>query len=248
MRLLTVGDSKGKFGVVGEFEILQSMAELQRQLLNIEKCGRICYRSEERSNSSSNENFVRRLVERGHESVIEHSLLTVIFSKVSRGFTHELVRHRLCAFSQESTRYVDYANPNRIEMQFIMPPFRDDSYIEEKLDKDGSVVVSTSPSMMLQTIEEFYVNLRKAGWAPEEARQILPNALASKIAVSANFREWRHIFEVRTQPAAHWEIRSIMCKLLKYCKEALPPIFFDFEFGGVDKNGIPFFRKGSLNS
>ena len=111
----------------GRFEIVQGMKELQRQLLYIEVCGRICYRSQKKQiDAETSDKLIRNLIKRGHESVIEHSCLTVIFSNVSRGFTHEMVRHRLCAFSQESTRYVDYADSmmdlEKAELSFIYPP------------------------------------------------------------------------------------------------------------------------------
>jgi len=103
-----------------------------------------------------------------------------------------------------------------------------------------------SLAQMLVETERFYRGLRKAGWAPEDARQILPTAIEAEIVVTANFREWRHIFEMRTQKAAHWEIRAVMCKLLARAQEFVPVVFDDFEFGGEDKNGVSYYKKVAL--
>ena len=185
------------------------------------------------------------LLRGGHESVIEHTLLTVKFISSSRGFTHEQVRHRIASFSQESTRYVDYAKRggevdlDRFEIQFVMPPRKDE--FQEILLEDGRVF---TPTRMAEEYEMYYRGLRKAGWAPEDARQFLPIGIKSEIVVSANFREWRHIFAMRTAKRAHWEIRGVMGKLLKEMRNIVPVIFDDFIEEGVDKKGIPYFTQG----
>lgn len=231
-----------KFMGEGRFEILQSVDELKNYQLNIERAGRTCYRSEVGEITlQTSEKFIRGILKRGHESVIEHSLITVKFTNVSRGFTHEMVRHRLCAFSQESTRYVDYAKDSnemdldRFNMRFIMPPHR-----ASIVNYDGT---SIDADYCVETMEAVYRRLRKAGWSPEDARQFLPNGLCADIVVSANFREWRHIFAMRTQKAAHWEIRDITGKLLVHLKNIIPVLFEDFIFAGYDNNGYPFFEK-----
>ena len=232
----------------GGYEILTPTGELQDQLLRIEKAGRICYQSEKGPiTQESAARFVRMLIKRGHESVIEHSCLTVLFRNCSRGFTHEIVRHRLASFSQESTRYVDYAKGGegpdleRFGLKCIAPPHRDEE--ERVVLRDGR---SLSFAEMVKEVQEFYRALRKAGWPPEDARQILPTAIKADIVVTTNFREWRHIFEMRTQKAAHWEIRGVMVKLLEELKQIVPPIFEDFVLAGVDQNGIKYFEKKSL--
>lgn len=223
----------------GQFEILQSHRELKRQILYIEVCGRICYRSERRQiDAKSADKFIRTIIKSGHESVIEHSSLTAIFSNVSRGFTHEMVRHRLCAFSQESTRYVDYdggkLDLEETELAIIYPPHQEIHYA-------GDTVGLSSGHSLAYRQEEEYKYLRRAGWMPQDARQFLPIGIASKIAVTANFREWRHIMKMRTQKAAHWEIRYMMCDLLKHLKDVIPVIFEDFVFSDKpDNNGYMY--------
>lgn len=230
----------------GKFEIKQGQTELVRQLFFIETIGRICYRSEIKLVTiETTEKFIRNLIRRGHESVIEHSCLTVIFSNVSRGFTHEMVRHRLCAFSQESTRYVDYADSmmdlEKAELTFIYPPHQ----ILPSFNRDDDrTVLDELKSYGVWEIENLYKALRTSGWQPQDARQFLPIGIASKIAVTANFREWRHIMKMRTQKVAHWEIRYVMCDLLKQLKSQIPVIFEDFIFSDKpDNNGYLYTLK-----
>jgi thymidylate synthase (FAD) len=224
----------------GTHEILTPKKELQSQLLRIERAGRTCYQSfKGEITRKTAQKFVRMIMKRGHLSVIEHSNMTVKFSDISRGFTHEMVRHRLASYSQESTRYVDYARKgaqevdlDNFQVKLIGPPHKD---CQEKVAVDEEEELSFSE--MGEKIEQFYRALRKSGWKPEDARQILPIGLKSEIIVSANLREWRHIFNMRTSKYAHWEIRKVMIELLKEVQPILSPVFDDFEVGGEDKNG-----------
>lgn len=229
----------------GTFEILTPIEFLRLQGEIIEKAGRTCYQSERGPiTPETAARFVKRLMRSGHVSVIEHSLLTVLFRNVSRGYTHEKVRHRLCAFSQESTRYVDYApgsdSPDleRFQAHFVVPPHRDEN--EPVRLEDGRMM---SASEMLAEIERFYRALRLSGWLPEDARQLLPQAIKADIVVSTNFRQWRHMFEQRTQKSAHWEIRKVMGDLLVYLQGLIPVIFADFVEAGLDKNGLRYFKR-----
>lgn len=232
----------------GSFVILTPKEELMAQLLRIERAGRTCYQSETKKiTEGTAKKFARMIIKRGHESVIEHSNMTVQFNNISRGFAHELVRHRLCAFSQESTRYVDYAKEGqgpdleKFQIKCVVPPHRDEN---EKVEiGDGR---SMSIADMLVEYENFYRALRKAGWIPQDARQVLPIGIKSQIVLSANFREWRHIFTMRTSKAAHWEIRKIMCDLLEKVRMLIPVIFDDFLEAGVDQNGLRYFAKQSV--
>ncbi len=232
----------------GAFEILTSPEELEQALLKIERAGRTCYQSGNKPiTSESSKRFIERLLTSGHHSVLEHSSLTVLFTNVSRGFTHELVRHRLTSPSQESTRYVDYSKSgknidlDRFELKFVVPPHQDE---KQKIQLANGSFISLEE--MLQNIEEYYRGLRKAGFQPEDARQILPIATKSEIVITTNFREWRHIFSMRTSKAAHWEIRTVMCNLLQELQSLVPVVFDDFVPAGHDKKGIPFFScKGS---
>lgn len=225
------------------FIILTPKTELENQLLLIERAGRTCYQSETSEISlETAKKFVAMILKLGHESVIEHSHLTVQFNNVSRGFTHELVRHRLCAFSQESTRYVDYAKPgqgpdlDKFQLKCLIPPHQDDQ-AKVKLD-DGREM---SFLEMIEEIEKFYRALRKSGWQPQDARQILPQALKAQIVCTTNFRQWRHIFEMRLSKAAHWEIRKVMGDLLLELQKTIPVVFDDFIHIGVDQNGLAYF-------
>lgn len=224
----------------GTFEILTPRDKLIRQLLTIESAGRTCYKSQrDRITYASANKFIRMIMKRGHESVIEHSSLIVRFKNLSRGFTHEQVRHRLTGISQESTRYVDES-----DLHVVAPPHKD---LSEKfpIGIPGYTVYSyLTLKDMFEIIESMYRALREGGWVCQDARQILPIGTVSEIVISANFREWRHIFRMRTGKAAHWEIRRVMCNLLEELQGIIPVIFEDFEEAGVDSNGLRFFRKG----
>lgn len=232
-------------------EILTSPESIQQQLHNIEIAGRNCYQSYKGEiTPESTKKFISMIMNRGHLSVIEHGLITVKFFNVSRGFQVEIVRHRIASFSIESTRYVDYAKCNstnntessdidldKFSIKVIGPAHRD---VHQKVElADGRKL---SFADMAQQTEDFYRALRKNGWNPEDARQILPNGLNSDIVISANFREWRHIFKMRTDKAAHWEIRFAMCKLLEDLKPLLSPILDDFELVGQDSNGYDYYE------
>ncbi len=208
----------------GSHKILAILVGLKGEnpLELIELCGRTSYQSRDRITSSSAEKFVEMLRNRGHESVLEHSCMTVEFNNVSRGFTHELVRHRLASFTQESTRYVDESNFN-----VVIPPDKDESEKIVDLELPDGKKIKISFKEWADLNEQMYRGLRKAGWIPQDARQILPIGIKSQIVVTANFREWRHILRLRTSPSAHWEIRYVMSNLLEDVKERIPVIFDD---------------------
>lgn len=192
----------------------------------IEKAGRTCYKSEDKITSNSAKKFVEMVLKRGHESVIEHVSASVKFI-TNRGVTHELVRHRLCAFSQESTRYVNYGGD---DIQFIIPVWSDISlgtynhtkYIPTNWNKNDSIFI-----LSCMESEERYKELLKCGWRPEQAREVLPNALKTEIVTTANLREWRHIFKLRTSKAAHPQIRELMVDCLNMFKKEIPVLFDD---------------------
>jgi len=181
-------------------------------LETIETAGRTCYKSENKITQKSAEKFVKMIVQRGHHSVIEHLSASVRFI-TNRGVTHELVRHRLCAFSQESTRYVDYQS----DMEFIKPV-----WIGDKTDKATNFWAESC-----KQAENNYRHLRKIGWRPEQAREILPNSLKTEIVTTANLREWRHIFALRTSKAAHPQIRTLMKSCLLGFQAVIPVLFDD---------------------
>ncbi len=183
----------------------------------IELAGRTCYKSEDKITDKSADGFCRMLIKRGHEAMIEHGNITVRFI-TDRGVTHELVRHRVASFAQESTRYVKYDT----DIEFIRPVF----------DWAQSEVGNYKMAMWAQAMDvsaDMYKSLITAGCNPGEARSVLPNSLKTEIVVTANIREWRHIFKLRTAKSAHPQIRELMVPLLTELKDIVPALFEDIE-------------------
>jgi thymidylate synthase (FAD) len=185
----------------------------------LEIAGRTCYKSEDKITDDSNIEFCRKILARKHESVIEHASMTVRFI-CDRGVSHELVRHRLSSFSQQSTRYCNYsADKHDNQIKVIKPFFYD-------LNNE-----SFKRFLMWQAACEFaeeqYLALLADGSSPQEARSVLPNSLATEIVVTANLREWRCIFLQRTASGAHPQMRQIMIPLLKEVQTKIPVIFDD---------------------
>ena len=174
----------------------------------LEEAGRICYKSEANITEESSKAFVAMLIERGHESVIEHACVTVKFI-CDRGVSHEIVRHRLASYSQESTRYCNYSSMN---FKFIIPG-------DFELDKEDII--------LLCAIEDHYNHCLKNGRTPQQARYFLPNGLKTEIIMTANLREWRHFFKLRTAQAAHPQMREVAIPLLKEFQETIPIVFDD---------------------
>jgi thymidylate synthase (FAD) len=154
------------------------------------------------------------LIDQGHHAMLEFGDIIVRFI-TNRGVTHELVRHRLCSFAQESTRYVRYDG----RMEFIRPVWFDDL---SEFDRN----IETWKSAMLSA-ENHYRYLLEGGWRPEQAREVLPNSLKTEIVVKANIREWRHIFQLRTSRKAHPQMRALMIPLLTELREKIPVVFDD---------------------
>lgn len=193
----------------------------------IEAAGRTCYKSEDKITETSAPAFAAMILKRGHESVLEHASATVRFI-CDRGVSHEIVRHRIASFSQESTRYCDY---NDGHVAFVIPPWC--RYYDEGRYDDGSFVFSPldSPELSwfkaMSNAEYSYKKLREKGWRPEQARSVLPNSLKAEIVMTANLREWRHFFKLRTAPAAHPQMREVAIPLLTAMKDRIPAIFED---------------------
>ena len=197
-----------------------------KELRHIEKIGRVCYKSEDRitDDGETAKKFVKMLINNGHEAMIEHSSLSVKFV-VDRGVSHELVRHRIASFAQESTRYCNYSKDKfGNEITVILPCFFD----------TGMGILSNSLvyqewKSACECAEERYFNLLKMGATPQEARTVLPNSLKTEITVTANYREWRNFFKLRTAEASHPQMREITIPLLKEIKTLIPIIFDDIE-------------------
>lgn len=185
-------------------------------LESIERCGRICYKSEDRITADSALNFARMIIRSGHESVLEHEKITVVII-CDRGVTHEIVRHRIASYSQESTRYCNYSK-DRFggEITFIRPFFWNED------DERYALWKKT-----MADIESAYFSLISMGAKPEEARSVLPNSVKTEIAVTMNLREWRHFLKLRTAAAAHPQMREVAVPILDSFKELIPVIFDD---------------------
>ena len=198
----------------------------------IERACRTCYLSFNRYDPpKSTEELIKKILRHGHFSVLEHAIATFRVKGGSRVFTHEMVRHRLVSPSQESQRYVCYADrPGDPEAA----SFKDRP---RKKTRDFEVVVpptvdtARAREVYLEACQEvfdLYERLLSAGVPPEDARYILPNATTSEIVLTGNFREWRHVCTVRCTPQAHWEIRTVVMQILKIMKREAPIVFHDF--------------------
>ena len=197
-----------------------------KPLETIEAAGRTCYKSEDKITEGSAEKFVRMIIKRGHLSVIEHAYMSVRFI-CDRGVTHEIVRHRLAAYSQESTRYCNYKGG----VTFIIPPWIDIeegeyTFVTPEQDVSGNTWVWYRD--MLED-ERSYKDLLSGGWSPQQARAVLPNSLKTEIVMTANLREWIHVFKLRTSKAAHPQMRELMIPLLEEMKTLVPVIFDDIK-------------------
>lgn len=187
----------------------------------LELIGRTCYKSEDKITEESAEKFIRGLLKRGHESMIEHASITAKFV-CDRGVSHEIVRHRLASYAQESTRYCNYSNEKfGKSLIFIRPCFFE----------DGSEEYVTWVDAMQQT-EQAYMTLLELGASPQEARSVLPNSLKTEIVITMNIREWRHFFRLRaigTTGAPHPQMQQVAQIALDTFKENWPVLFEDLE-------------------
>lgn len=188
-------------------------------LKDIEKIGRTCYKSENLITEDSSKIFVRNLIKCGHEAMLEHNNITVRFI-CDRGVSHELVRHRLASFAQESTRYCNYSKDKfGNELTFIKPCFWNNETNVNYLNWEN----------VLENIECAYFGMLKCGATPQEARSILPNSLKTEVVMSANIRELRHFFKLRCDKVAHPQMRELAIPLCKELQEKIPVIFDDIK-------------------
>lgn len=204
------------------------LTEIDRKkiLSKLEFAGRICYKSEAKITEKSAENFITKILLNGHESIIEHFNVTVKII-CDRGVTHELVRHRLVSYSQESTRYCNYKGG----VTYIIPPwvgFKPGNYTHSDA-MSWMVPFNADQTWFCSMLdhEDQYIGLLEMGWSPQQARSVLPNSLKTEIIVTTNLREWRHILKLRTSKAAHPQMQEIMIPLLEEFKSKIPIIFGD---------------------
>ena len=186
----------------------------------IAACGRVCYKS---CKTTDNVGFVDKLMLNNHLSVIEHVNITVKFT-IDRGVSHELVRHRLASYSQESTRYADYSG----DIEFIIPSWLIGVADGQVFNHPANHTGDTTKALFIDSLldaEAAYKKLMEYKWSRQEARAVLPNALATRIVVTANLREWKHILELRTSKQAHPQMMEVMLPLQAELMERLPFIF-----------------------
>lgn len=185
-------------------------------LKRLEQCGRVCYKSEGRITDDSAPKFVADIIKRGHEAVLEHCSFTVKFI-CDRGVSHEIVRHRLASYCQESTRYCNYSKGDfGVEITVIEPCY---------LNKDTFAYDEWKDAC--RRSESAYFNILEWGLTPQEARAVLPNSLKTEVIMTANIREWRHFLKLRCSKTAHPQMREVAIQLLNELKEKVPVCFDD---------------------
>lgn len=219
--------------IKASYEILTPISEgAKKELQHIERIGRVCYKSEGyiTEDGESAKKFVAMLLKNEHEAMIEHSFLSVKFT-VDRGVSHELVRHRLASFAQESTRYCNYAKDKfGSECVFIdlEPGIMLDNKMKKMSGEEIALVLAEWQSAM-EDAERHYMKLLELGATPQIARSVLPNSTKTEITVSANYREWRNFFKLRVPADVHPQMREVTIPLLKELKALIPVIFDDIE-------------------
>lgn len=201
------------------------MDDYEKITRKIEKIGRVCYKSEGKISDESAERFIRNLIKSGHESVIEHESVTVRMI-CDRGITHEIVRHRIASYSQESTRYCNYMGDkfgNEITVIDVAGGF------EYDLENDTDLKKYEAWMRAMENAEKSYFEMLELGATPQEARSVLPNSLKTEIVMTMNLRAWRNFFRLRCDSHAHPQMREVANIALKVFKEKLPIFFCDFE-------------------
>ena len=193
------------------YEIIDTL-DATEILKKIELCGRVCYKSEDKITENSAREFVKQIIKAGHESVLEHFSFSVRFI-TDRGVSHEIVRHRMASYSQESTRYCNYSNDKFNGEITVVEPHQ---IGEQKSNWLKACKIS----------EEQYFELLKTT-TPQTARAVLPTSLKTELIMTANLREWRHFFKLRTAKAAHPDMRVLTIPLLKELKQLIPVVFDD---------------------
>lgn len=213
------------------FEILTPISEGGiEELKHIEKIGRVCYKSEGKitEDGESAKKFVKMLIDRGHEAMIEHSSLSVKFV-VDRGVSHELVRHRIASFAQESTRYVNYSL-DKFGNEINVIDIKDGINLDNKMknmEAETIELIIGEWLLAMEDAERHYMKMIELGATPQIARSVLPNSTKTEITITADYREWRNFFKLRVPNTAHPQMRQVTIPLLKELKNRLPIIFDD---------------------
>ncbi len=206
-----------------EPSVMLERGPIYKQALNtIEKAARTCYKSEDRANPEGTKQFLRRLLKSKHESVFEHASLSVRII-CDRGVSHELVRHRLCAFSQESTRYVGYKD----KIEFIKPHWVDKESFESPAEERRHLQRLCLLEKTCKDAAKVYRNFLDWGVSKQDARAVLPNALKTELVMTANIREWRYILKLRTGAGAHPDMKIVAGKIKDLFLNEYPVFFED---------------------
>lgn len=213
--------------------------EIDEMLQRMELAGRTCYKSTDKITPESARIFIKKLVANHHEAMLEHASMTVRFT-VDRGVTHELVRHRIASFAQESTRYCNYSNDKfGNEITTIKPIFFEGNPSSDKFNEWYKAMCDA---------EEHYFRLIELGATAQEARTVLPNSLKAEIIVTANMREWRHFFNLRAAAVTgmpHPQMLEVAVPLFEQCKAVFPELFSDIQI--PEKILEMYGRKGNIN-
>lgn len=205
--------------------LLTSTTMYEEMLKNIERAGRICYKSEDKITDDSAEKFIEMLIKRKHESVLEHNSISVLV-QCDRGVTHEIVRHRIASYSQESTRYCNYSKDKfgkEINVIDIGTGFKYNYNNENDIDKYKEWLYA------MEDAEKHYMKIIELGATPQEARSVLPTSLKTEIVITMNIREWRHFFKLRSSNAAHPQMREISDMILERFIILFPVFFKDLK-------------------
>jgi thymidylate synthase (FAD) len=216
-----------KLKIIKPKVFIESKFKGEQLLKNLERYGRVCYKSEDKITSGSARKFLATILKSGHESVIEHEKITVRVI-CDRGITHEIVRHRIASYSQESTRYCNYKSHG---IEVIKPLFFADRK-KYKIWRKAMIDCETA-----------YNKLIESGASPQEARSVLPNSLKTEIIITYNLREWRHFFKLRCSRKAHPQMREIAIPLLQKFQNRIPVIFDDFVILEDETLSYPFYVK-----
>ena len=185
-------------------------------LQHLERCGRVCYKSEDKIADGTAEKFIAGIIKRGHDAVLEHASITVKFT-CDRGVSHEIVRHRMASYCQESSRYCNYSKDGfGGEITVIRPLYLAEGTEGWQHWKEAC-----------WTAERRYFELLNWGCTPQEARAVLPNSLKTELIMTANIREWRHFLRLRCDKAAHPQMREVALMLLDKLRKAVPVCFDD---------------------
>ncbi len=206
--------------IIQKPQVLIPAGELNSRIFKkLERYARTCYKSEDMMTEQINPNFLRSKLTLGHESIIEHEKATVMFI-VDRGISHEIVRHRIAAYSQESTRYCRYSKDKFGNEITVIEP-----YFFQGREHDYQMW-----QQVCQLAEKNYMLMLENGCLPQEARSIQPNSLTTELVTTYNLREWRHFFRLRCDIAAHPQMRQVAIPLLLYFQEKLPALFDEIAY------------------